>query len=142
MKKTNEELLQFFGLKVGDKVKIEGSTSVYNIFKEDEVCEENDKYKHIDYWSTASFGVYLISRNYEIITPKKKVGELTCDEMSCKNCPIKVINCCLRSNDTFYKRLESYKKEVLSIGDLKPYEQAFFDSIKTELDKEVEECEK
>ncbi|MDD4070001.1 MAG: hypothetical protein PHF05_06075, partial [Candidatus Izemoplasmatales bacterium] len=91
MKKTNIELLEFFGLKVGDKVRVEDDKSVYNIFKEDEVCEENDKYKHINCWNTTFFGSYLISRNYEVITPKKKLGEIKCRDVICITCPFHLI---------------------------------------------------
>ena len=140
MKKTNKELLQFFGLKVGDKVKIEGFTNPFVIFEESGIQYVNwicnsaiIKLDIIDFIHK------LLGNEYEIIKPKKKVGELICDEeIICAKCPLKAINCSY-NNDTLYEQLESYKKSILSFGDLKPFEKAFIDALKAELDKDVEE---
>ena len=131
MKKTNVELLEFFGLKVGDKVRVEDDKSVYNILKEDEVCEEYDKYKHINCWSTTSFGSYLINRNYEVIKPKKKLGEMKCIEINCYECPFHTICEDGVLGKTLSEIFETHEKRMLELREK-------LNAIKAELDKEGE----
>ena len=143
MKKTNEELLQFFGLKIGDKIKVDG---YYHPFV---IGEENGKIfakrenclSSWDYYDVGTLTDVLLNCDYEVIAPKKKLGEMKCEEMLCKNCPLRAVNCDIDSS-TLYEVLETYEKDLNSFSTLKPFEKALFDAIKAELDKEVEECEK
>ena len=141
MKKTNEELLKFFGLKIGDKVKIKGFTKPFVIIEESgKIFVRREYCLHSwDYYDVGTLTDILLNCDYEIIKPKKKLGELICDEeMICIKCPLKTINCSY-NNDTLYEQLEDYKKSILSFGDLKPHEKTFIDALKPALDKDVEE---
>jgi len=134
MKKTNEEILQFYGLKVGDKIKVDGYCYPFVI------VEENGKIftKRENCLSSCDYTSVLLNCDYEIITPKKKVGELICDEMLCKKCPLRAIVCDANSK-TLYEALENYKKYLNGFDShLKPFEKTFIDAIKAELDKDVE----
>jgi len=145
MKKTNEELLQFFGLKIGDKVKIKGFTKSFVIVEEygKIFAKRENCLSSWDYYDIGKLADVLLICDYEVIKPKKKVGELICDEeMICINCPLKAISCSY-NNDTLYEQLEKYIEDLNSFSSpLKPFEKAFIDALKVELkvelDKEVE----
>ena len=140
MKKTNEELLQFFGLKVGDRVKIECFTNPFVIREESGIQYAEEIRKDCQFgstWDIIDFIRQLPGYDYEIITPKKKVGELICDEMLCRKCPLRAIDCDAKGK-TLYEALENYKKYLNGFDShLKPFEKAFIDAIKAELDKDV-----
>ena len=143
MKKTDKELLEFFGLKVGDKVKIEGLINPFVILEESGI----QYFEEIGYkgykgictsWDIIDFIHKLIGNEYEIIKHKKKIGEMKCDEMLCRKCPLRAIDCDAKGK-TLYEALENYKKYLNSFnGSLKPFEKALIGVIKAELDKEVE----
>lgn len=144
MKKTNEELLQFFGLKVGDKIKVDGYRYPFVI------VEENSKIfakpeNCVSRWDCYDVGALinvLLNNEYEVVKPKKKLGEMKCDEMVCRKCPLRAINCDAKGK-TLCEALENYRKNLKGFdGSLKPFENTFIALIKAELDKEVEECEK
>lgn len=139
MKKTNKELLQFFGLKVGDRVKVEGFINSFVIFENSGIqyVEEMNKNWISNSRDIIDFIHKLLGNEYEIIKPKKKVGEIKCSEMACIKCPLRAIDC-EKLSITLYEQLEDYKKSILSFGDLKPFEKTFIDAIKVELDKDVE----
>ena len=135
MKKTNEELLQFYGLKVGDKVKVSG---YYYTFV---IVEENGKIfaKRENCLYSWDYTSVLLNCEYEIVKHKKKIGELTCDEMLCRKCPLRAVDCDITSSRTLYESLEKYIEDLNSFdSSLKPFEKAFIDALKVELDKEVE----
>ena len=141
MKKTDKELLEFFGLKVGDKVKIEGYDKPFVIFEKSGIqyVEEMSKDRICSSWDIIDFIRALLRTDYEIITAKKKIGEMKCDEMLCRKCPLRAIDCDAKGK-TLYEALENYKKYLNGFnGSLKPFEKAFIGAIKVELDKEVEE---
>jgi hypothetical protein len=133
MKFTSEDLLKAMGLKIGDVIK----TSVGDIFeivKDDFIYLylKNDEGRATDWQSS-----YLINLEFEIITPKKKIGDMKCDEMLCRKCPLKAIDCDARGK-TLYEALEIYRKHLNNYnGSLEPFEKTIIASIKAELDKEV-----
>jgi hypothetical protein len=140
MKKTNKELLQFFGLKVGDRVKVEGFINSFVIFEKSGIqyVEEMNKNWISNSRDIIDFIHKLLGNEYEIIKPKKKVGEIKCSEMACNKCPLRTIKCDINSN-TLYEQLENYEKNLTSFY---PFEKAFINALKVELDKDVEKCEK
>ena len=144
MKKTNNELLQFFGLKVGDKIKVEGFINPFVILEESgtQYFEEigYKGYKGIcTSWDIIDFIHKLLGNEYEIIPPKKKLGEMKCGEINCYECPLRAVDCDIDSS-TLYEALENYKKYLNSFNSsLKPFEKTFIDALKAELDKDVEE---
>ncbi len=141
MKKTNEELLEFFGLKVGDKVKIEGYDKPFVIFEKSGIqyVEEMSKDRICSTWDIIDFIRALLRTEYEVIAPKKKVGELICDKIFCIKCPLRAIDC-EKLSITLYEALEKYLNNFNSFNSsLKPFEKAFIDALKAELDKDVEE---
>jgi hypothetical protein len=80
------------------------------------------------------------TNEYEIVKPKKKIGEMKCREINCYECPLRVIDCNTTSSRTLYESLEKYLNNFNSFNSsLKPFEKTFIDAIKVELDKEVEE---
>ena len=151
MKKASNELLQFFGLKIGDKIKVEGFINPFVILEESgtQYFEEigYKGYKGIcTSWDIIDFIHKLLGNEYEIIPPKKKIGEIKCDEMLCKNCPLRTVNCdivnCDIDSSTLYEVLEKYEKDLNFYNPLKPFEKALIGALKAELEKDVEECEK
>ena len=143
MKKTNEEILQFYGLKVGDKIKVDGYYYPFVIVEESGIQYVKSNWTCGSRCNIIDFIHKLLGNNYEIIKPKKKVGELICDEeIICAKCPLKAISCSY-NNDTLYEQLEKYIEDLNSFSSpLKPFEKAFIDALKVELkvelDKEVE----
>ena len=142
MKKTDEDLLEFFGLKVGDKIKVEGFINPFVIF-EDRGIQYVEEIGYKGYkgictsWDIIDFIHKLIGNDYEIIKPKKKLGELKCSDVNrCRNCPLGLIHCWCVSNKTLYENLKIKTNATLP---LKPFEKTFIDAIKAELDKDVEE---
>ena len=135
MKKTSNELLQFFGLKVGDKIKVEG---YYYTFV---IVEENGKIfaKRENCLYSWDYTSVLLNCEYEIIKHKKKIGEMKCSEMACKDCPLRIIDCDINSR-TLNEALEIYIEDLNSFNSsLKPFEKALIDAIKVELDRDVKE---
>jgi len=139
MKKTNEELLKFFGLKVGDKIKVDGYYYPFVIVEENGkiFAKRENSLSSWDYYDIGKLTNVLLNREYEIIKPKK-IGELICDGMLCRKCPLRAIECDAKGK-TLYEALENYKKYLNSFnGSLKPFEKALIGAIKVELDKDVE----
>ena len=140
MKKTNEEILDFFGLKVGDEIKVD---SYYYPFI---IVKENSKIFVINcssHYEVVTLIRILLNNEYEIVKPKKKVGEMKCGEINCYECPLRAIDCNTISSRTLYESLEKYLNNFNSFNSsLKPFEKALIDALKKELEKEVEECEK
>ncbi len=141
MKKTNEEILQFYGLKVGDKIKVDGYYYPFVIVEENGKIFAKRKINYLyswDYYNVGTFNDVLLNRDYEIITPKKKIGDMKCSEIKCSKCPLRAIDCDAKGK-TLYEALENYKKYLNSFnGSLKPFEKALIGAIKVELDKDVE----
>lgn len=147
MKKTNEELLQFFGLKVGDKVKVKGYYYPFVIDEENgKIFAKREKFlSSWDYYDIGKLTNILLNDEgdtdfeYEVVKPKKKIGEMKCDEMLCRKCPLRAIDCDDEAK-TLYEALEIYRKHLNNYnGSLEPFEKTIIDAIKVELDKEVQE---
>ena len=139
MKKTNEELLQFFGLKVGDKIKVDGYDKPFVIFEKSGkiFAKRENCLSSWDYYDVRTLTDVLLNCDYEIVKPKKKLGEINCNKMLCRNCPLRAIDCDITGN-TLYDALEKYIEDLNSFdSSLKPFEKAFIDAIKVELDKEI-----
>jgi len=136
MKKSNKEVLDFLGLKVGDMVKtgiLNCDYCDYFVIKRDGL--EYAESAHCSTWCISNLASILFEHEYEIATPKKKIGEMKCEDfVRCKGCPFALNNpasnvCCIgNGNKTFREIVESTQKEL--------------DDIKSRLDKEVQECEK
>lgn len=140
MKFTSEDLLKAMGLKIGDVIK----TSVGDIFEI--VKDDNFIYLYLKNDEGRAIGSkqsrYLINLEFEILPPVKKVGDMRCNKILCRKCPLRAIDC-NASGKTLYEALEKHIKYLNGFNDsLKPFEKTFIASIKAELDKEVQECEK
>ncbi len=133
MKKTNEELLQFYGLKVGDKVKVDGYYYPFVIVEENGkiFAKRENSLSSWDYYDIGKLTNVLLKNEYEVVKPKKKIGERKCEEfVNCKGCPFALSNVCITSrtvngNKNFIEIVKSTQKEL--------------DDIKLRLDEEVEE---
>lgn len=125
MKFTYEDLAKAMGLKVGDRIK-----------------HNEIKYKIDDsYWLRCEITkrnisiIFLINEEFEILPPKKKVGELKCDDFQCEKCPLRSLNRSVKSSvqEELYDILEKFNEKY--------HDQEIYDIIKKRLDKEVEEDE-
>ena len=134
MRKTNKELLDFFGLKFGDKIKIE-------LF-ENEVFEViDDDFEDVRLKSSGGCRYFLSSltnKEYEVIKPKKKIGEIRCcDHDDCEDCPLTLFECerCgyWDANWSLYKILNEACASTGMNAD-----HPIYKAFRSELDKEVE----
>ena len=119
MKFTSKQLAGTLGVKIGDKIKV--SDMVYEVTR-DYVLKDDENY----YW-----GLFLlIDEEYEIVKPKKKVGDTICREICCYNCPLKMLDCPDNNNRTLFEKLEMVHEEY--------NDKEIYDILKARLDKEVE----
>lgn len=137
MQKTNKELAEFYGIKVGDVVKIYDKSGIsdydltFNV-----VLRDGIKLIRTDLRRGTEFDPWILAdRRYEVIEPKKKYGDLKCkDFYSCRECPLRAFSCGSVADNTLYVVLD----ETLikhGYGTDHPIYKAF----KAELDKEVDE---
>ncbi len=118
---TREGLAKAMGLKIGDRIK----TDYY-------ICELTDDYslKRENDFDGEHPLTSLIGVAYDILSPKKKVGDLKCAEISCMNCPLLKLNCSkFISGKTLYDVLK------VECND----DKELYDFYKKRLDQEVEE---
>ena len=140
MKKTNVELLQFFGLKIGDKIKVDGYYYPFVIGEENGkiFAKRENSLSSCDYYDIGKLTDVLLNCEYEIVKPKK-IGEMKCSEMACKDCPLRTIDCDINSR-TLNEALEIFIEDLNSFNSsLKPFEKALIDAIKVELDRNMNE---
>ena len=121
MKFTSEDLMKAMGLAVGDKIKF------YNeVFT---IIENIPNYIGIEN-ATALYNIdILLNKEFEILPRPKRVGELKCEKLECKNCPLDYL--CSLNNLPNYTTLYD-NLERLQIKD-----QEIHDLLKARLDKEV-----
>ena len=87
MKFTSKDLAETLGFKVGYKVKL-GET-IFEVTNNYELENQENK-KSLPLW-------FLVDteKDFEIIEPRNKVKELTCDEISCEHCGVRRMgHCC------------------------------------------------
>ena len=122
MKFTYEDLAKAMGLKVGDRIKCADNIYVLN---NDYTIRNEEEYD--------VYVLYLIDKDFEILPPKKKIGELKCDGFRCEKCPLRVLNHSVRHSDRekLYDILENFNELF--------HDQEIYDIIKKRLDKEVED---
>ena len=82
MKKTNEEILDFFGLKVGNEIKVDSYYYPFVIFKENGKIFVENCSSHYDVVTLIRI---LLNNEYEVVKPKKKIGDMKCEGMLCIN---------------------------------------------------------
>lgn len=134
MIKTSKEFMEWLGLKVGDKIRINDKPDNYIIeLNECSIPCVKDEYTKIRFEMT-----YLINRKVEILPQPKRVGNLKCsNEIGCIECPLKIL--CSRDLLDFrfvgslYSILEKFKEDETC------FDQEIYDILKARLDKEVEE---
>lgn len=118
---TKKDLAQIMGLKPGDKIKVW-----------DNIFTLNNEYSFIsnnDYPISPSL---FIDEEFEIVQPKKKIGDLICKDVDCDTCPLRALHCDVVYSDTLYKILERHFAEM-GIKD-----DEIYNILKERLDKEVE----
>lgn len=131
MLKTSKDLMEWLGLQVGDRIRINDKPDNYIVeLNECGIPCVKDKYTKIRFEMT-----YLINRKIEILPRPKKVGQLTCREIKdCRTCPLWWI-CFIKiqakdeMKTSLYEMLESFVVTDQEIHDL----------LKARLDKEVVE---
>ena len=114
-------LAKALGLKVGDKIKYGEANFILN---QNYVLHNEEKGYDVSMLD-------LIDDDFEILPPKKKVGELKCCDFTCDNCPLRIIDCSSVASKKIYDILEDFNKAY--------NDQEIYDIIKKRLDKEVEE---
>lgn len=121
MRFTNKDLANAMGLKIGDRIKLEETilkvTNNYGL-------EQQENKKSLPLWLLVD-----TDKDFEIVKPKKKIGDLFCSTIECVDCPLCVINCKGFGDDTLYEQL----KKSVAFSDSELY-----DILKARLDKEVE----
>ena len=124
MKFTNKDLANAMGLKVGDRIKVkrENDKPINYELKPDYSLFDNIGYNHLL--------EIIIDEEYEIVKPKKKVGDTICREICCYNCPLKMLDCPDNNNRTLFEKLEMAHEEY--------NDKEIYDILKARLDKEVE----
>ena len=140
MKFTSEDLMKAMGLQVGDRVKV---NFISNMFQETLIYEVVDdkifvNQIHLKAVNTNDFIMidlnYLVNIDFEILPSPKRVGDLKCGEYgehNCASCPIRAICCSDEYNEeTLYSKLELSHKYAK--------DQEVYDLLKARLDKEVE----
>lgn len=122
MKFTMEDLAKSMGLKIGDIIKLENC--IYTI--------ERDYYIYNEQTQITFPLLSIINEEFEILTPKNKVGELKCyDLQSCKKCPLKSLYCPIcKSDDNLYNVLEEWFKKY--------EDKEIYDIMKKRLEEEVD----
>lgn len=144
MKKTNKELAEFYGIEVGDTVKIyDPSGELYGEFlvKDlDAMCplQVIECREHL----VCAVKLTLIgTQYYEVIKPKKKVGETRCsDYMFCNECPLYLLRCDADGfgGKTIKWPLYKILNETCRVDDGMKSDNPIYLAFRAELDKEVD----
>ena len=124
MKFTSEDLLKSIGLQVGDKVKIE-TGYIFEVVNNGGISLER---LGEGYYTDLEF---LVDTEFEIIPRPKRVGDLKCEEIECKDCPLDYI-CSLNNLPNYTTLYENLKRCQIN-------DQEIYDLLEARLDKEVEE---
>ena len=134
MKFTSDDLMKAMGLQVGDRVKTK--YNIYTISDTAGVCNLEDE-------TGEQYSIIrILNTDYEILPRAKRIGDLKCCEVYCKQCPL--MNICPYSviedkedtgNQTLYEILEAHKRYDI---DENVFDQEIYDLLKARLDKEVE----
>lgn len=126
MKFTSEDLMKAMGLQVGDRIRVNNKT--YTIAKSEECQGAWIGYENENGWHNLD---YLINGDdYEILPRLKRFGELKCEEIDCKKCPLRTIRCLGNYNENLFGRLEYFKTTS-------DFDQEIYNLLKARLDKEV-----
>ena len=113
--------MEFVEFKVGTKSNWAGN-KIYKITEYYELRDQEDFYIRL---------TEIINQDYEILSPKKKVGDLICKDVDCTKCPLRSGYCNGSVTDRLYDRLEQ------TFADIEDKE--IHNILKARLDKEVEE---
>lgn len=98
MKKTNEDILEFFGLKIGDTVKVHG-----RCFKVGSVGEV------LTLGSTTLLNA-LVGIEYDVVGTN--LGDCACCDMPCDTCPLRHLDCaCSDPTHTLSQILNEFKEQ-------------------------------
>lgn len=132
MKKTSEEFMEFLGLKLGDRIKIDGDDRIWVVstkrFMYRLECLNEEIVK--------PFG-HLEGMNYEILHTSKRVGDLKCcNEIKCEQCPLRGVCTTMMAFPPMklYDILNRYGVHKNAY-----FDQEIYDLLKARLDMEVEE---
>lgn len=119
MKFTREDLAKLLGIKIGDKIR-NSKGEVADVI-EDYILDFHP-------WR---IGLYiLIDEDFEIVQPKKKLGEKLCKSTLCDNCPLYRISCMYRYYMKLYDVLDNWYEKF--------QDKELYDILKARLDKEEE----
>lgn len=123
MKFTSKQLIEAMGLKEEDVILCQDKEY---IIKENELVSKDER-DGIG-WEIILGIDYLLDKDFEIVKPKKKVGEQFCGAIYCNKCPL--VRCCIETEQcTLYENLEGWNKEY--------NDKKIYDILKSRLDKEV-----
>lgn len=137
MKKTSKEFMEWLGLSIGDRIKVEDVVyTINNLYiLESFVNATNQPFAHYE-----CVHISILVRDdveYEILPRPKRVGDLKCDDYEgCDyGCPLMWL-CCNAQKEhncdiTLYNVLDFYEID----------DQEIYDLLKTRLDKELKQDE-
>ena len=144
-KEKQKRILDAFNLKVGNKIKFIDNNFNKTYKVENRIYKvETDCLSAVNHNQCLGFEkLYYLDWEKvepEKITVKKKLGEFTCRQIHCHECPLHdlfVPNFCVCEGDTWDSLFTSFELTKAAISKPK-YVTIDWDAIKTELDKEVE----
>ena len=129
MKVTTEQIMNMSDIKAGDRIIYHGIE--YTVKRTRDI----QKYILVDPdGCTLTFGD-LIDEEFQLIKPKKKVGETLCCEHFCEECPLRLLSCETVEADTLYEVLD----ETFINKGFSNAKNPIYLAFKNELDKEVVE---
>lgn len=144
MRKTNRELAEFYGIEEGDIVTIYDDDGDDSIFYGEFKCEDLDEMCPLIVITCRedclkSMGIGNIrNRRYEVIKPKKKVGETLCDDYeNCHECPLYLLRCDGYDGKNTKWPLYRVLNEICYKVGMKS-DNPIYKAFRAELDKEVE----
>lgn len=127
---TTEDLIKNMGLQVGDTIKFE--TDIWELMFD----EKHNLYMFVLLRdkSHCFAPAYLLDKDFDILPRPKKVGDLLCDEVECKECPLRALCRCGQSRFSLF---EIWNELTNMILDDENSDLEIYNIIEGRLNKEV-----
>ena len=125
MKFTSKQLIEAMGLREEDVILCQDKK--YIIKENKLICKDEQD----GIGSEIILGIdYLLDKDFEIIKKVRRIGELICKDIICRDCPLWIITCANKNNKSLYDNLEY----IFKGSD----DKELYDLLKSRLDKEIE----
>lgn len=125
MKFTSKQLIEAMGLREEDVILCQDKEY---IIKENKLISKDEQ---DGIGLEIILGIdYLLDKDFEIIKKVRRIGELICKDIICRDCPLWIITCANKNNKSLYDNLEY----IFKGSD----DKELYDLLKSRLDKEIE----